>query len=219
LRPVLDALQHVLDGHLPYPAIVTNRFGGLIAANQAFGVLIDGAAPALLEPPINVYRLALHPLGMAPRVRNLGELIRHVRAALRHELLRSPAPELTSLLHEFDGYAPPADPETGPNDLGFAVPLRLDSPFGTLQLITTIATFATPLDVTVAELRLEAFLPADATTASALAGLRLASGPASDQPSQPGSSGARQSVAADRRPDAVPGACPQPSMEGRNSRR
>ncbi len=168
---MLGALQHVLDGHLPYPAIVINRVGTLIAANQAFDVLTDGVLPELLEPPINVYRLALHPLGMASRVRNLAGLVRHVRAGLRQESLRNPTPELESLLEELNGYVSAPGPETVPDDLGFAVPLLLDSPFGTLQLITTIATFATALDVTVAELKLEAFLPADAKTASVLAGL------------------------------------------------
>lgn len=171
LRPVLGALRHVLDGHLPYPAIVINRFGVLIAANRAFDMLTEGISPELLEPPVNVYRLALHPLGMAPRVRNLAALARHVRAGLRQESLRDPAPELESLLEELERYVPTLGQMVASDDLGFAVPVRLDSPFGTLQLITTIATFATALDVTVAELRLEAFLPADTATASVLAGL------------------------------------------------
>ncbi|MGH3427639.1 MAG: helix-turn-helix domain-containing protein [Mycobacteriales bacterium] len=171
LRPMLTALDHVLEGHLPYPAIVVNRFGTLVAANQAFNVFTDGVLRELLEPPVNVYRLALHPLGMAPRVRNLAGLVRHIQVGLRHELLRNRTPELASLLEELDQYVPSSGPETDPENVGFAVPLEFDSPLGTLRMIATIATFATAVDVTVAELKLEAFLPADAATASIFAKL------------------------------------------------
>jgi hypothetical protein len=78
LRPVREALQHVLDGHLPYPAIVMDGFGELVASNGGFGLLTDGAAGSLLEAPINVLRVALHPEGMAARIVNLDDWRRHI---------------------------------------------------------------------------------------------------------------------------------------------
>ncbi|MGI5205546.1 hypothetical protein ACQEU6_28695 [Spirillospora sp. CA-108201] len=118
----------VRHGHMPYPAVVVRPHGELVAANPALGVLTEGAAPALLEPPVNVLRLALHPDGMAPRVENLAEWGRHLTAGLREEARRAPDP----------------------------------------RLITTLTSFATAVDVTLSELRLEAFLPADETTADLL---------------------------------------------------
>jgi transcriptional regulator with XRE-family HTH domain len=164
LRPVLRALQHILDGHLPFPAIIVNRHGDLVAANTALAVLTKGVAPELLTPPINAYRLALHPKGIAPQIRNLTEWSRHITQRVRQESLRNPDPELERLLAELAGYAPAGAPEPGPDHLGFAVPLQLDSAHGELRLMTTITTFGTATDVTLAELKLEAFLPTDEAT-------------------------------------------------------
>ncbi|MFI9558698.1 helix-turn-helix domain-containing protein [Nonomuraea endophytica] len=166
LRPVREALERVLEGHLPYPAVVVRPYGELLAANAAFEVLAEGAAPELLEPPVNLFRLALHPRGMGARVANLADWGRHVVENLRAQLLRSPDPRLDVYIEELESYLPAAAP--GPEHLGFAVPLRLRSRDGELRLLTTITSFATAMDVTVAELHLEAFLPADAPTAAAL---------------------------------------------------
>jgi transcriptional regulator with XRE-family HTH domain len=166
LGPVRDALDRILDGHMPYPAVVVRPYGELVAANPAFAVLTDGAAPELLQPPLNVLRLALHPRGMAPRVENLAEWGRHITGNLRNELRRSPDPRLDDLITELDTYLPPMDPQAA--HLGFAVPLRLRTADGELRLITTLTSFATAVDVTLSELRLEAFLPADAATAAIL---------------------------------------------------
>lgn len=166
LGPVREALDRILDGHLPYPAVVVRPYGELVAANAAFAVLSEGAAPALLEPPINVLRLALHPDGMARRVENLAEWGRHITGSLRDQLRQSPDPGLDGFVAELDGYLPDADPPA--EHLGFAVPLRLRVPEGELRLITTLTSFATAVDVTLSELRLEAFLPADAETAEIL---------------------------------------------------
>ncbi|GHG24209.1 XRE family transcriptional regulator [Streptomyces filamentosus] len=157
LAPVRTALAHILRGHLPYPALVVDGGGGLIAANTAFDLLAEGAAPELLGPGANVYRLALHPLGIAPRVLNLAEWGRHVLARLGH---------LAELRDELAGYVPAPDPSG--TTLGFAVPLHLRSPYGELRLMTTVTSFATAVDVTLSELKLEAFLPADPATADAL---------------------------------------------------
>jgi hypothetical protein len=113
-----------------------------------------------------MFRHALHPDGLAPRVRNLPEWGRHITENLRAELVRSPDPSLEELLAELEGYLPPLPPST--DSLGFAVPLELASADGDLRLITTIMSFATAADVTLAELKLEAFLPADDSTAEVL---------------------------------------------------
>jgi transcriptional regulator with XRE-family HTH domain len=157
LAPVRLALHHILDGHQPYPALVADRAGTLIAANKAFDVITEGAAPELTAPGCNVYRLALHPAGLAPRIRNLAEWSRHILHRLDH---------LEDLRDELSAYLP--DLEHADGQLGFAVPLWLDSSHGPLRLITTVTTFATATDITLAELKLEAFLPADAATARAL---------------------------------------------------
>ncbi|WP_084510765.1 helix-turn-helix domain-containing protein [Nocardia lijiangensis] len=166
LAPVRDAVDRILDGHMPYPAVVVRPYGVLVAANAAFELLTEGAAPELLAPPVNVLRLALHPDGLACRVLNLPEWGRHVTESLRGRALRSPDPELDAFIAELTGYLPVAEP--GPDHLGFAVPLRLRSEAGELRLITTITSFATAVDVTLSELHLEAFLPADDHTASIL---------------------------------------------------
>jgi transcriptional regulator with XRE-family HTH domain len=166
LRPVRDALDTILDGHLPYPAIVVRPHGILVTANRAFEVFYEGVDPALLEPPVNVFRLALHPDGNAPRVHNLPEWGRHITENLRAQLVRSPDPSLEELLAELESYLPPLPPQT--DVLGFSLPLEMGSADGDLRLITTLTSFATAADVTLAELHLEAFLPADEGTAEVL---------------------------------------------------
>jgi transcriptional regulator with XRE-family HTH domain len=166
LRPVHDALRRILDGHLPYPAVVTRPYGEMVAANRAIGVLTDGAAPFLLQPPVNVLRLALHPEGMGPRINNLAEWGRHIIDSLSAMAVRSPDQRLDTFIAELKSYVPKADP--GPEHLGFAVPLRLQTPGGELHFISTLTSFATATDVTLAELHLEAFLPADERTATIL---------------------------------------------------
>jgi transcriptional regulator with XRE-family HTH domain len=165
LAPMREALQHVLDGHLPYPAMVMDGFGELVASNGAFSVLLDGVAPWLLEQPINVLRVALHPEGMAPRIVNLDDWRRHVLHALRQ---RGPHPRIEALLEELGSYGLPAPGSEPVESLGFAVPLHMRSAEADIRLVATISTFVTALDVTVAELRLEAFLPADRQTAEIL---------------------------------------------------
>jgi transcriptional regulator with XRE-family HTH domain len=171
LEPVRAALAHILAGYQPYPAIIIDRQGSLIGMNDAFKkIMLDGAAPELLGPRANAYRLALHPAGMAPRIANFAQWARHVLDGLAHELMRHPEDGLSALHAELSAYVPDQPP--GPGHLGFAVPLQLRSALGDLRLMTTISSFATAVDVTVAELKLEAFLPADEATAAALLGGR-----------------------------------------------
>lgn len=164
LRPVRQALDTILDGHLPYPAMVVRPHGILVTANRAFELFHEGVDPALLEPPVNVFRLALHPDGLAGRVRNLPAWGRHITENLRAQMGRSPDASLDALLVELEGYLT----QPAPDVLGFSVPLELDSADGELRLITTLTSFATAADVTLAELHLEAFLPADDRTAEVL---------------------------------------------------
>ena len=166
LRPIREALDRILDGHLPYPALVVRPHGILVTANRAFELFHEDVDPALLAPPVNLFRLALHPDGVAARVRNLPAWGRHITENLRAQLGRNPDPSLDALLVELEGYLPPlvAEPEV----LGFAVPLELASADGELRLITTITSFATATDVTLAERHLEAFLPADDRTGEVL---------------------------------------------------
>ncbi|MFI5954552.1 helix-turn-helix domain-containing protein [Cryptosporangium sp. NPDC051539] len=166
LTAVRTALRHVLAGHEPYPAVVVDRYGTLVDANRALGILTEDVATELLTPPVNVYRLALHPHGMAPRIRNFAQWAQHVVDNARHEFERHPSSRLEALLEELGGYLPDHTP--GRDHVGFAVPLHLASSRGELHLTTTVTTFATALDVTVAELKLEAFLPADEPTAELL---------------------------------------------------
>nr|WP_280385054.1 transcriptional regulator [Nocardia wallacei] len=164
LEPVREALRGILDGHMPYPALIVDRHSTLIESNAAFDVFLDECAPELLRPPINVRRLTLHPDGLARRVLNLPEWGRHVTESLRTRARISP--ELDDLIAELEGYLPPVEP--GPGYLGFAVPLQLRTEAGELRLITTLTSFATATDISLAELHLEAFLPADEPTAEIL---------------------------------------------------
>jgi transcriptional regulator with XRE-family HTH domain len=166
LRPVREALERILEGHLPYPAVIVRPYGELVLANTAVAVLTAGAAPELLEPPFNVLRLAVHPDGMGSRVENLAEWGRHIVGGLRARAAFSPDPRLDAFAAELEGYLPATSPGAG--DLGFAVPLRLRTDEGELRLITTLTSFATAVDITLAELHLEAFLPADAASAQIL---------------------------------------------------
>ncbi|MCP2337989.1 helix-turn-helix domain-containing protein [Actinomadura rupiterrae] len=166
LRPVRSALEQILIGHMPYPALVVAPYGRVVGANDAVEVFTEDASPELLEPPVNMIRLMLHPKGMAPRVRNLDEWGRHVIENLRALSRRSPDARLDEFVEELASYVP--EPAVGPDHLGFSVPMRLATSDGELRLITTLTSFATATDITLAELHLEAFLPADQESAELL---------------------------------------------------
>jgi transcriptional regulator with XRE-family HTH domain len=167
LAAVRTALGRVLDGHLPYPAVITDRHGHLVAANRTFTALIRDVAPELRRPPLNVPRVLLHPHGLAPRIVNLDEWAWHILDALRQHALRTSDDELDALADELERLVP-EPPRSNPDHIGFAVPLRLRLGDDELHLLTTLTHFGTAVDVTVAELRLEAFLPADDRTAALL---------------------------------------------------
>lgn len=166
MAAVSTGLARVLEAYDPYPCVVVNRVWDLVTANAGAGVLLAGVAPHLLERP-NALRIALHPDGLAPRIRNLGQWRGHLVERLRREAAADDTGELTALLQEIDGYPGGDD---GSDDLGgVAVPLNLVTPEGVeLRLLSMVTTFGTALDLTAAELSIEAFLPADAATAAAL---------------------------------------------------
>jgi len=172
LSAVRDAVRQVLTGHEPYPALAVDRYWNLVDGNAAIAVLTEGVAAALLEPPANVLRIALHPDGMAPRIANLGEWRAHLLARLHREAEHTADPALTELYDELDalpcdGQAPVVE-HSGAGAV--VVPLRYRHPAGELAFFSTVTTFGTPLDVTVAELAIEAFFPADAATVKILRG-------------------------------------------------
>jgi transcriptional regulator with XRE-family HTH domain len=170
MAAVRGAVRQLLAGHEPYPALMVDRAWNLVDANASVALFTDGVAPALLAPPINALRVSLHPAGMAPRIANLGEWRAHLLGRLRRQIALTAGPELAALYDELRAY-PCDQPEPtvelpGPGDV--VVPLRLRHGDRTLAFFSTVATFGTPLDVTVAELAIESFFPADAATAAFL---------------------------------------------------
>ena len=163
------AIDQVIAGHEPYPAVAVDRHWTLIAANDATRRLLMGVDATLLRPPVNVLRLALHPQGLAPRTANLGEWRAHLLARLRRQIEVSGDPVLGRLLRELSEYPAPKDAHDGVGDsAAVVVPFRLITDSGVLAFFSTITVFGTPVDITLSELALEAFYPADAATAEAL---------------------------------------------------
>jgi transcriptional regulator with XRE-family HTH domain len=166
LTNVADALRLVLDRHEPYPAVVLDRWWDVLDANDGLGPLIEGCAAHLLEPPVNVLRVTLHPDGMAPRIHDLGRWRTHLLSQLRHRLERTADPHLQSLLDELITYPGGAPQQTAPTDI--AALLRLSYRGGVLSLFSIASHVESAADVTVDELVLETFYPADAASAELL---------------------------------------------------
>jgi transcriptional regulator with XRE-family HTH domain len=166
---VKQALDRFLRAHEPYPAVIVDRYHNLLAANDALDLLLDGVAADLLEPPANGMRLALHPRGMAPRTLNLPEWSAHLLQRVRREAHVTGDPKLAELYDEMASYpgvrVTPADTEVQPADI--VLPLRLLDTDGESELafFSTLSTFGTAADITLSELAIEAFYPANAHTA------------------------------------------------------
>jgi transcriptional regulator with XRE-family HTH domain len=163
MGPVREALDRVLAAHEPFPAVVVDRHWGMVAGNSGIALLTAGVAGHLLEPPVNVLRVTLHPDGMAPRIANLPEWRAHLLDRLGRQAVVSGDPALAALHAELSelpggegGHVSPAGE--------IAVPLRLRHDGGELAFISTVTTFGTAVDVTVSELAIEAFFPADRAT-------------------------------------------------------
>jgi transcriptional regulator with XRE-family HTH domain len=169
MQPVRDALELVLTGHEPYPAAVIDRRWNMVAANRAIALLVEGVAPELLEPPANVLRASLHPDGMAPRILNLGEWRAHLLERLARQVTLTGDAGLAALHDELVRYPGGAgDGAAEDPGAGIVVPLRLRTDQGELAFFSTVTTFGTPVDITVSELAIESFFPADTETAEAV---------------------------------------------------
>lgn len=160
------ALRRILTGHEPYPALVVNRWWEMLDGNAAVAVLIEGCDPALLTPPINALRASLHPDGMAPRIVNLAEWRAHILERLHRQVQTTRDPKLAELHAELSAY--PGGVAEPPGVTDVAVPLRLRHGDQGLAFFSMTAVVGAPLDVTVAEVAIESFYPADAETAAAL---------------------------------------------------
>jgi transcriptional regulator with XRE-family HTH domain len=173
MTPVRAALDKILEGHSPYPAVIVDGCWNVVSANTpALAIMAGGVDPSLLEAP-NAMRLSLHPDGLASQIVNLPEYAEHLLTRLQRQALLSGDPAVAELLEELRTYpaaAAAADVSLAaePADLLF-VPMRLARDDGSvLSFFSTIASFGTAVDVTVAELAIESFFPADAGTAQAL---------------------------------------------------
>jgi len=165
MSAVQRALDLVLAAYEPFPAVVIDRSWNLVAGNRSIAPLTEGVAPDLLAPPANVLRLSLHPEGLAPRIVNLPQWRAHVLHRLSREAYVTGDPELAALHREL--VALPGGSDRSPPN-GIAVPLRLRAGDDVLSFLSTVTTFGTAIDVTAAELSIEAFLPADPHTAEVL---------------------------------------------------
>jgi transcriptional regulator with XRE-family HTH domain len=177
-RPLADpalasarrAVDLVLKGHEPYPALAVDRHWILVAMNDAVPPLLAGVAAPLLAPPVNVLRLSLHPQGMAPRIVNFAEWRRHVLERLRAQVERTADARLAELEGELRALPAPdrsaaasrRDPKR--DYAGVVVPLELATDAGVMAFFSTTTVFGTPVDITLSELALEAFFPADEAT-------------------------------------------------------
>lgn len=172
-------IELILKGHEPFPALAIDRHWNMVAANRMVPHLLASVDASLLQAPVNVLRLTLHPLGLAPRIANLAQWQSHLFERLRQQIAVTADPLLISLLSELKSLPVPVSAEEGDvqgEHVGFAVPLKFRSRAGVLSFISTTTVFGSPVDVTLQELALETFFPLDDFTTQALmkrAGLEL----------------------------------------------
>ncbi|MEU0337279.1 helix-turn-helix transcriptional regulator [Streptomyces sp. NPDC006193] len=173
--PALDALrdgiERLIRGYEPYPALVVDAGYTVVAANRGVAMLLEGVPERLMAPAPNAMRLTLHPEGMAPRIRNLAQWRGHLLAQMEREIALHRSDRLRALYEEVAAYPVPEEPPgAGPAEPVpyFALPLRVEHGGRVLSFVSSISTFNTPMDVTVAELAIETFLPADRATAEYL---------------------------------------------------
>jgi len=177
--PALNAARKIIDlvlaGHEPYPALAVDRHWSLIASNRSVPLLIAGVDASLLEPPVNVLRLSLHPGGLAPRIANLAEWRSHLLTRLRRQIDVSADPVLAELFNELSGYPVSGGKkyESQTDYAGVAVPFQFASENGVLSFLSTTTVFGTPVDITLAELALESFFPANSATSDAMGRIAL----------------------------------------------
>jgi transcriptional regulator with XRE-family HTH domain len=169
MAPVREALERFLAAHEPYPAVVVDRHWNLVLANEAASALTAGVAPELLEPPANALRATLHPDGMAPHIVNFAEWSGHLLHRLRRQIEITGDDELARLYAEVADYPDVSlEPPAAGTPADIVLPLRLREGDAELSFFSTVTTFGTPVDVTLSELSVEAFYPADRETAARL---------------------------------------------------
>ncbi len=165
-------IEVLLKAHEPYPALTVDRHWNIVSANRALGALLNGVDPELLKPPANALRISLHPRGLAPNILNLGEWRGHLLDRLQRQLRITRDPALDVLLRELSSYPSDSRDRSDGSDDGLAdevaIPLRLMTPTGPICLLSTVTVFGTPVEITLSELTLEAFYPADEETARVL---------------------------------------------------
>lgn len=172
-----EGMERLLQGYEPYPATVVDGVYTVVAANRGIAMLLEGLPERLLTPPLNAMRITLHPEGLAPRIRNLREWRGHLLAQMERQIALVRSEPLRELYDEVAAYP---FPETGgdPGDMAdpapypyFALPLQIEHEGRVLSFVSSVSTFNTPMDVTVAELAIETFLPADPATVKYLQSL------------------------------------------------
>ncbi|MEU1205402.1 helix-turn-helix transcriptional regulator [Nocardia sp. NPDC005825] len=168
MRPIRDAVRQILTGLEPHPALAIDAAWTMIDANAGIALFLDGLDPALLRPPVNALRLTLHPDGLAGSIINLAEWRGHLFERLQRQIDVTGSPELTDLLAEMRTYPGGEDGPGLPEPDQAVVPLRMRHDGHELAFLSATTVFGTPMNVTVAELAIEAFLPADAATATLL---------------------------------------------------
>ncbi len=168
LAQARSAVERILKAHEPFPALAIDRHWTMLAHNAAVPPLLGGVADELLQPPVNVLRLSLHPRGLASRIVNLGAWKRHIMDRLRGQFAASADASLAALIDELAGYPAPASAEPARGSQSVFVPLVLELEGRRLSFLSTTTIFGTPLDVTLSEIAVEAFFPADDSTAEAM---------------------------------------------------
>jgi transcriptional regulator with XRE-family HTH domain len=162
------AVERVLAAHEPYPALAIDRRWNVAAANPAAVRLLAPIDPELAKPPVNVIRASLHPRGLATRIVNLGAWRAHLLERLRRQAGLTRDPEIAALLAEVSAFPGPQGAAAADLADEIAVPLRLRTHDGVLSMFSTVTVFGTPVEVTLSELSIEAFYPADQATARIL---------------------------------------------------
>jgi hypothetical protein len=175
-----DSIDRLLEAHEPYPALAFDRHWNLISRNRPASALFSMAAPHLLTPPVNILRVTLHPDGLASRIVNLAQWRCHLLDQLKRQIRRTRDAVLEELMRELSDYPVPDARGSEPGLDVFAtddvaLPIRLASPDGVLSFLTTVTVFGTAFEITLAEVTLETFYPADAATAALLLSQRASS--------------------------------------------
>ena len=164
-----EAVELILKGHEPFPTLAVDRRWDLVAWNRSVAPLLAGADPELLKPPVNVLRLSLHPKGLASRIENYDEWREHLLHRLDRQIRASADEDLRELYKELSAYPAPAGQQerrasSAEAGIAIAIPFKLRTPKGVLSFFSTTTIFGTPVDITLSELALESFFPADMFT-------------------------------------------------------